>query len=98
MLVTVKNHREHDIDLYVGGEKITINAGTYPDKNKPIVPGSCSMDSKKLDALKSNPAVRGMFDEGWLTAKGAATQNEDDAGAGATGAGATGAGTGKDGK
>lgn len=95
-LVVVKNHTEHDIDLNMpAGERVTVPAGTYPEKGKAIIPGTASIDSDKLNALKkSSAAVLGMFDEGSLSTKAAAPKvaASTDGGNGTDGDGAAGAG------
>lgn len=73
-LVTVSNHREHDIDLHMpNGAKVTVPAGTFPDKRTAIVPGTVGVESADVDKLKkANAAVHSMFEEGWLSMKVAA--------------------------
>ena len=70
--VLVRNTREHDIDLFATtksgvAERVTIPAGTFDGANKAVTPGEAEVDSSFLDACEKNKAVRGMFDEGWLT-------------------------------
>ena len=65
--VTIKNHREHDIDLHWKSEKVTVPPATLgPDKK--MAPGEAQIDEEMITDLQTNnQAVHGMFEDGWLS-------------------------------